>query len=243
MSNPFASLNTEGLTENKDVLGGSFGAFESGLYDGTIKAAYAGKSDGGAQFIAVVVETLVNGQKREYRETLYVTNRQGQNFYEKDGQKSPLPGFTTANDLALLSTGHSLDKQNFEERVINVYNFDQRKEVPTKVLMAVDMVGKPITLGILKQTVNKNVKVGNEYKPTNEKRDENVIDKVFHTESGKTVSEFTRKIDTAEFKGQWSEKNTGQTRDKFKPVADGTGAGIPGAAPSAGSTSSGLFGG
>lgn len=211
-NNPFGGMSTEGLEASRDVLGGGFGAVDSDVYAGTIKLAYAGKSQGGAHSLTVHVD--LGG--REYRETLYVTNKQGENFYKnKDGKKSPLPGFTTANDLALLSTGVALNEQEVEERVVKLYDFDAKAEVPTKVQAVVSMHGKPITLGILKQIVDKNVKDGNgNYVPSGETREENTIDKVFHTDTGKTVSEFTAKVEQPEFMGKWADKNKGTVRDR-----------------------------
>lgn len=213
-NNPFGSLNTEGMEEARDVLGGG-GAFESGVYTGIIKLAYAGESKGGANSLTVHVD--ING--REYRETLYVTSGTAKgckNYYEKGGKKYPMPGYTTANDIALLSTGVSLNEQDFEECVVKLYDYDAKAEVPTKVLAAKSLHGKEITLGLLKQTVDKTKlnEATNEYEPTGETRDENIIDKVFHTESGRTVSEFLKNTEQAEFQSKWSDKNTGQTRDR-----------------------------
>lgn len=247
--NPFQNLSNAGLEEAKDVLGRSFGVIESDVYTGTIKAAYAGKSDGGAANISVVLSLDVNGQPHEYRETVYVTNKQGENFYvdkQDKTKKAPLPGYTTANDLALLSTGLGLNQQEFEERVINVYNFDQKKELPTKVAMAVNMIGKPITVAILKKVVDKKAKDGaGIYQPTGETREENAIDKVFHAESGRTVSEVTRKLEKGEFIDQWREKNKGQTRNTAKGAAGKAGVpGVPGMATpgAAPAPSTNLFG-
>ena len=95
-NNAFGDLNTDGLEQSRDTLGGG-GAVESDSYTGKIKLAYAGASQGGARFLAVHID--LDG--REYRETLYVTNKQGQNFYEKGGKKIPLPGFTVARGIDL----------------------------------------------------------------------------------------------------------------------------------------------
>lgn len=239
--NPFQNLSNDGLEAASDRLGGNFGTIDTDVYTGTIKAAYAGKSQGGAHSITAVLDITVGGQKREYKETIYVTNRQGENFYPDKtdaNKKQPLPGFTTANDLALLSTGLGLNQQEFEERVINVYDPAQSKEVPTKVQMAVSMVGKPISVAIIRETKLKQVKDnnGNYVDNTNgETRDENRIDKVFHAESGRTVSEVTRKLEKGEFIEQWREKNKGVTRDKTKGKAGEVKQGMPGM-PSGGNT-------
>lgn len=230
MSNsPFGSLNTQDLEQAGDVLSGNFGPIDSGVYDGVVLTAYAGKSDGGAHNMTFEVELDVNGKKHQYRETIYVTNKKGEPFYEKDNKKNPLPGFTTANDIALLTTGQELNAQDFEEKVVKIYDYDQRTQVPTKVQMAVDIVGKPITLAIVRRIVDKQAKDNNgNYVPTGETREENVIDKVFHAESGRTVSEVVRKLETGEFKQQWADKNTGVTQNRAKGAAGKPG--VPGQA-------------
>ena len=242
-NNPFGNLSQDGLEKTGDSLGGG-GVFDSDLYTGNIVLAYAGKSDGGANFFEVHVDT---GNGRVYRERLWVTNKVGQNFYERDGKKSPLPGFTTANDLALLSTGHELNAQTFEEKVVKLYDFDAKAELPKKVQAATSMMGLPVTIGVLKAIVDKQKKNdAGGYEPTGETREENNIDKVFHAESGKTVSEFSTKAETAEFKDKWLAKNKGQVRNKAKGAEGKSGApGRPaptGGAAAAGKSSQSLFG-
>ena len=237
-NNPFGNLSSEGMEQSRDTLGGG-GTIDSDSYSGTIKLAYAGKSEKGANFLAVHID--ING--REYRETLYVTNKDGQNFYTREGKTYPLPGFTTANDLALLSTGSGLAEQESEQRVVKLYDFTSKTEVPTAVQALVSMMGKPITIGVLKQIedkTKKNESTG-QYDPTGETREVNVIDKVFHTDTKKTVNEFVAKVD-ADFHDKWVEKNKGQVRNKAKGAVGNSGA--PGAAAggSAAKKSSSLFG-
>lgn len=242
-SNPFGDLSTEGLEKSGDFLGGG-GAIDSGVYTGEIKLVFVGKSDGGAHFLEVHVD-LPGG--RPYRERLWVKGKNGLHYYERNGKKSPLPGFTVANDLALLSTGFDLSGQTFEEKIVKLYDFDAKMEVPTKVQAITSMMGQSITIGVLKQTVDKNVKDSTgAYVPSGETRDENAIDKVFHTETGKTVSELSTlpKDAPAEFQAKWDAKNKGQTRMKAKGAEGKTG--TPGAIPTGGgakpATSKSLFG-
>ena len=61
------------------------------------------------------------------------------------------------------------------------------KELPTNVQITA-AIGQKIS-GIVKQTVNKNEKQGDEWVPTAETRDENVIEKVFHPELNRTIAE------------------------------------------------------
>lgn len=229
----FGKLTNEGLEESQDRLGG-FSPLDTDIYTGTIKAAYAGESQGGAMSVSLIVD--VGG--KEYRETLYVTNKKKENFFlNQQDKKVPLPGFTVVDDICLITTGKPLADQDSEEKVINIYDFDAKREVPKSVPMLTGLLGQKISLGIVKQLENKNVKQGDEYVPSAETREINVIDKVFHPEMKLTVAEARNGQDQAKFWSAWEERNKGQTRDK-RTVKDGAGnAGAPpkpGAAPASG---------
>ena len=244
----FGNLTNEGLEETTDRLGG-FQIRATDIYPATIKAAYAGQSAGGARNVTIVAE-LPDG---EYSETIYVTNKKGENWFLNQNDKSkkvPLPGFTTIDDICLVTTGKPLAEQDTEEKVVKIYDFDERKELPKAVPMLVDLIGQPLFLGIVQQTVDKRQKNEStgEYEPTGETRDENVIEKVFHDPSKMTVVEARQGATEPVFFEKWLSKNKGQVRNKAKG-ADGKGAqsGRPGGgAPQSGSggqkKTSSLFG-
>ena len=230
MSSLFGNLKSDGLEESQDRLGG-FAPLATDIYVGTIKVAYAGKSSGGAQSVSLIVD-MPGG--KEYRETLYITNKNGENFFlnkQDKTKKVPLPGFTIVDDICLIATGKPLCEQEAEDKTINVYDSDAKKELPKSVPMLVELIGQKIALGILKQIENKNEKDGNgNYVATAETRESNVTDKVFHPEVKLTVVEARQGVETAQFWDGWLERNKGQTRDK-RTIKDGAGvAGKPGAA-------------
>lgn len=243
----FGNLTGDGLEQTGDRLGGG-GVRESGAYEGKVKLVYAGKaSSSNAQSLTILLD--LNGS--EYRETLWVTNKKGENFFpdkQDPTKKVPLPGFVMADDLCLLTTGLPLSEQIFTEKVVNIYDYDQKKEVPTNVQVMMDLIGKPIIAGIVKQTVDKTKKNEStgEYDPTGETRDENVVEKFFHADTKKTVTEFRTEQDEPVFYSKWVEKNAGKTRMKAKGVQGKAGAPgrAPAAAPGAGApkASKSLFG-
>lgn len=241
----FQNLTTEGLEESKDVLGGgSFDPVSSGVYDCTIKLAYVGSSQSSK---ATCINVVAVADGKEVREQVWVTNRNGENFYadkEDKSKRNPLPGFTLINDLCLLTTGQPLSDQDAETKVVKLYDFNERKEVPTEVQCLTALHGQPVKLGILRQIVNKQKKDANGvYKDTNETRTENVIDKVFHAETARTVQEYMHEVETPEFMTAWAERNTGKDRNRAKEVTDSgigqAGTGMPGAA---GAAKKNLFG-
>lgn len=244
----FGNLGTEGLEKAEDRLGG-YAPLPSDAYTGPIKLAYAGKSEGGAMSVTVHVD--VGG--KEYRETLWVTNKKGENFFlnrNDTSKKVPLPGFTVINDMCIVTTDKPLSEQATEEKVVKLYDYDEGKEVPKSVDVLIDLLEKPVTLGILQNLENKNVKQADgSYAPGPEERTVNVIDKVFHEPTKMTVVEAQGGATEATFFNSWVERNQGTVRDR-RTIKDGQGgtSGRPGAsggAPAAGEAPQrkSLFGG
>lgn len=207
----FKSLNTDGLEQAQDRLGG-FSPLDTDIYTGTIKALYAGRSSGGAMSLTLLAD--ING--KEYRETLWVTNKKGENFFtNQQNKKVPLPGFTVADDICLIATGEPLSAQEPEDKVIKVYDFEAKGEVQKSVEMITAAIGKKVSLGVIRQLVNKNEKSADGvYVATAETREENFIDKVFHPDHKVTVVEARNGQEEGKFWDGWLERNKGQTRDK-----------------------------
>ena len=226
----FGNLTTDGLQESQDRLGG-IQVFNTDIYIGTIKALYAGVSSGGATSVTLIA--VING--KEYTETLYVTNKDGKNWFpnkQDPTKKVPLPGFTVVDDICLIATGEPLAAQETEEKVIKVWDSEAKKEMPKSVPMIIAALGKPIALGIQKSLANKQKKEGTEYVPIAETREENHIDKIYHPELKLTVAEARAGQDVAQFWDAWLLKNKDQVRDK-RTIKDGeTGnSGAPSKAP------------
>lgn len=224
----FGNLKSEGLEESQDRLGG-YKPLETSIYTGTIKAAYAGKSEGGA----LSVNLIAMIDNAEYRETFWVTNKKGENFFLNPSDKTkkvPLPGFQIVDDICLIASGKPLSEQNTEERTIKLYDFEAKKELPKGVDMLVDLIGQPISLGILKELHNKTEKQGDEYVAIADTREVNVTDKVFHPTEKLTVAEARSGTTEAKFWDSWLERNKDQTRDR-REIKDGQGGAKKGAGP------------
>ncbi|MDA3807743.1 MAG: hypothetical protein PF440_07505 [Thiomicrorhabdus sp.] len=230
MAGLFDDVQTDdSIVEDKDTLGGGFGPVDSGLYDLTIKYAYGHVSPNGAKAVSFVFKTE---DGKEVKDTQYITSgtKKGvKNFYlDKDGKKNYLPGFSKVNSLCLLTAGKNISALTTEPNTIMLYNFDAKGDVATEVEMITDLVGKTITAGIIKQTedkVKKNDQSG-AYEATGETREVNEMDKYFRHSDGLTVTEIKAKSSEPVFKEKWSDKWTGQSRDKSTGTAT---AGTPGA--------------
>lgn len=226
----FGNLSNDGLEKAQDRIGG-YQPLESDIITGEIKAAYAGKSSGGAMSVSIILD---HGG-REYRETFYVTNKKGENFFlnkQDSSKKVPLPGFTIVDDICMVTQGEPLAKQVTEEKVIKLWDFDAGKELPKGVDMLTGLLGHTVSLAIIKEQHNKKEKKGNEYVPTAEVIFKNVVDKVFHTETKMTVVEATNGAEKAAFYDSWLERNKGTVRDK-RELKDGQGGTTAGGPPKA----------
>lgn len=252
----FSNLTSEGHEENVDRLGGGFQVPDTDVYPGKLKVAYLGESDGGARSVTLII-ALESGV--EHRETLYVTSGRdkGQKTYyehktakdEATGQpkKISLPSFVIIDELCLITTDKPLSEQEGEEKVVNIYDPEAKKELPKSVMTIAGLTGADVLVAIQKSKVDKTKKEGDEYVPTGETREEATIEKFFHPKMRITVTEAKAGKTAGEFIDAWLEKNKGKVRDKTSKAAKGqAGAeGRPGGPPQSGATAprKSLFGG
>lgn len=230
MAKMFGNLTTEGAEKVEDRVGG-FTLFETDVYEGIVKLAYVTKSTSSESQAANLVIDIGG---REYRETIWMTNSKGENTYQdkKDpAKKHLLPGFISINDLAMMTTETPLSEQDLENKVVEIYDFEARKAVPTNVPVFVDMLGKPVKVAIQKRTVDKQKKDGNNvYQNTGETRDENTIVKFFHPETDQTLTEAIEGVAGGTYMNAWLGKNQGKTYNAVKGAGPNAGAaGRPGA--------------
>ena len=228
MGKMFGNLTTDELETPTDrVGGGGFQAKPTDVYDAVIKLAYVGEaSQSKAQSVTLHVE--IDGS--EMRETVWITNREGQNFSaDKNDKKKkvPLRGFTTINDLCLFITGEELSAQETETKTAKLYDFDQRAEINKEVECLAALHGGKVKLGVVRKVENKRKKGDDgQYHDTAETRTLNTIDKVFDAETSLTVLETMREMDEPAFMEEWISTRRNQDWDATTGVSkDGGGAG------------------
>lgn len=229
MSALLANLVTDsGIADEKDsVGGGGGGVLESGLYPATVTLAYVTKSAGGATGLVLQAKT---DSGRDIKQTLWMTSgtaKGGTNYYkDKNGEKQYLPGFLAATSLTLLTVGKEIGTMDTETKVVNAYSKEAKGEVPTKVDMLTDLLGKAIIVGVIKQTVDKTVKNENTgvYEPTGETREENEIDKFFRASDKMTTAEIRAAANDPVFYTTWGDKWSGKTKDKASKATGTAGA-------------------
>jgi len=201
--------------EERDSVGGS--VLDGGIYDMRLEVAYSQKSGSGALGFFTV---WANSKGRKITDRQYITsgNAKGNKpYYEKEGKKLPLPGFSHVDFMCNLLLGKGLLDLEEQEATIKLYDGAQSKEVPTLVTTYPELRGLTSKIGIKQIRQNKQVKVGNNYQPSNEEQLVNEVDKYFDSETGKTSTEIKANTE-AKFIDKWSETFAGQVVDTYKPV-------------------------
>lgn len=230
------------VEEVKDNLGGGlFGVVDSGIYEATIKHAYLEKSAKGSLGLHMEFE-LDAGQI--YKESIYLTKQTGENYYidKQDAKKKHLlPGFITADAIALFGAQKPISELKTEEMIVKIYNFDQKANVATPVPMLKELVGKTIKLAIKKKIEDKQVKddSGKYVKAASGVREVNEIDSVFHPTKNFTVAELRAQATEPAFMQAWKDKWDGKVDNRATNASDGGTSAAGGAA--AKPTASSLF--
>lgn len=227
----FNNVNTAtDIEESGDVLGG-FVVHDSDAYPATIKNAYqitSAKGATGMRFEFV----FENGT--EYRVDQYMTSRSGDMFYtdDKTGKKRALPGYTVCDDIALFTTGKGILEQNGEEKQVRAYNPETKQEELKAAMVATEMLGQKIILGLLKVERNQTEKVGDSYQPKADgsTREENDLNKIFSADDFATTTEVKQQLPRGDFYQRWLDKNKGQTINRVKKVDGAAQQGRPPAA-------------
>lgn len=189
-----------------DTLGGSY-TKNTGLYPATIDMAYTAKSKSGA--LSLNLHFKVASDKSIIRQTLWVTSgdkKGNKNYYvNQAGKKVVLPDMALADQIAQIACNKELGELDETPKTIKLWDYDAGAEKPTEVDVVLELLNKPILLGLLKVRENKTVNDGSgNYIPTREERISNKLDKVFHP-SGHSVTE---KVAGGEpkFHKQWADK-------------------------------------
>lgn len=213
--------SAEAMNETSDRLGG-FQPLPSGIYRATVALAYGSASQGGALSLVVKYNIHREGEKDyPFTQTYWVSTKKGETFYtDKNGNQHNLAGFNHANHLVNLIAGTDLRGAKSENKTVNLYSYEAKKEVPTTVPVLVDLVGGEVALAIKQIKANKQEKVDGTYVDTNDERVYNDVDKIFKIDKGQLYTfDELRNSANPEFALKWKERWEGKVDNQFKPVA------------------------
>jgi hypothetical protein len=191
--------NQEDLIEINRVGGGSR-VTETGEYTIIIEKAYVDTADSGALNFIFEGKTE-SGEVLRHNDYIVAGDAKG--------NKAIVSTFPKYNSLAKLIAGKELISLVPVEAEIMVYDFDLKKEVPTKKKIIKELIGKPITVLMTKKREFKQAKneKTNQYEDTEETRDSLELNCFVDPVSKKTLAEKSSG-DSAEFIKKWLEKNT-----------------------------------
>ena len=201
-------------------LGGGSFLWDSNVYKCIVDMAYFDKSAGGAHSLNL---TLLNSDGKQLKLTLWFTKKTGEIHYvnKRTGEKAYLPGYTLANNLALIITGEDINEafEKSEKKMVNVYDFTAKAEKPTEKSVATSLLGKQVKAAIIKQPVNKRANAGdNVWVPTTETKEENDIKEFYFDDSDLTVVEKSKDATEALMMPKWVKRNAGKTMNRVKAV-------------------------
>jgi len=194
----------------KDTLGGGSFVWDTGVYDVVVDGAYIDISKGGAYSINLAFKDVETGKVLKITE--YITSGAEKGclnyFVNKKGEKQYLPGYEKMRTLSLILTGETLDKQEIEDKLVEVYDPEVSKRVPRKKQVIMSWLGKKFKAGIIKGIEPK-------YNNPDETREFNELAKIFD-EEGRTITEKEAGTEP-EFINKWKDKYTSEfIKDKTK---------------------------
>lgn len=189
MTNIFSDKTTAKEKIEDDFLAGS-GILDTDMYLAKIKTAFIGKA---AKSDARNVTILMDIGGKEYRQTIWVSNKLGEVTYKdkKTGDSKNLPGFNQVNSLCLLVAGQEMGAMTVEELTVKLYDFDAKKELPQAVDCFTALHGEDVMVAFQRQTVDK-TKLNDTtgvYESTGEIKDINEVVKFFAADKAVTISE------------------------------------------------------
>lgn len=241
MGNIFANKKAAKNDKVEEDFVGGGGVLTTDIYGGKIKYAYLGKA---ANSDARNVTLSVVFGSKEVRQTIWMTNRDGEVTYtdKKTKEEKNLPGYNQINSLCMMLLGKEIGELDVEDKTLNLYDFESKKEVPTSVECFVDLHGLELQAAVQEQIVDKEAKNDKGvYEPTGETRKQNEFIKFFPAEKTVTLSEIAHFVESIggtfddvlkegdldkaidkidEEAGVWAkawlEKNRGEAYDKSK---------------------------
>ena len=246
MGNIFAKAKpAKGEKVEDDYIGGG-GTLETDIYPAEIKYAYIGsssKSDAKCLNLSLKVNGL------EINRMIWMTNGKGEVTYKdkKTGEEKNLPGYNQVNSLCMLLVSKEVGDMEVEEKTLNLYDYESKKELPQAVDCFVELHGLKMMVAIQKQIVDKTEKneATGDFDPTGETREINEFIKFFPEDRLVTISEVAHYVESlggdfddvlgdgdlgkaigqmtedGAYAAKWLDKNRGETWDRSTKASGG----------------------
>ena len=202
------------VEDNEERIGG-WAADESDVYVKAITQAFLTQSPKGAYAINLSTKDK-EGNERDYQ--FYFTNRAGATYYTKSGKKHQLPGYALLNSICMTISGQTAQQvlSKPKKAVIDLMDWESRKEVPTEVKTYPQICKKPVKLAIVK-VIDNAYKKG---KITNEPREKNEIKMAFDAKTNLTITEVAKGLKEPKLHEGWLKQWKGKPDNQFVKQED-----------------------
>lgn len=161
--------NTVDVNNVEDYSGSSY-IGQSGIYDLIIDRAWVIESEKGA--LGIHIEFKGEGILEQ---DIYITNKDKQTFYNKNGKDMAMPGYIDMKKLNYVVTGQfltSLSQLNVSEQIVKTYTMiddpgnegkKKRSDIEKEVELLIDWSGKEVKVGIQMEEQEKSEKQNGKY--------------------------------------------------------------------------------
>lgn len=190
------------VEEERDVVGGR--TLPTGVYKGMIELVYLDAAPSGAKNVNIHMKV----DNRVIQQTIYISNKAGKFTYGEGENARPLPGYSQVDSFLKALTGKGISEQTIEEKTIKIYNYDKKKEVPSKREVFTDTINQPIAAGILHVKEERTTKESGYKDGTGEYREYNEFNKWFDAETGLTNLEKKAEATEPAYLATWKKNNT-----------------------------------
>lgn len=221
MSNMFKKAKRDAALESnyKERVGG-FTPLPSGLYEATIKRAYAVSTDK-SDAAAVRIELTVTSDtgKTEMTETFWVMSAEGETFRvdKRTGERRVIPEWMEMNNLASLATDGEFKFPDLETDDYSYRVEKEGKESFIKTECYPELEGFEVLVAITHRKRYKQVKQGDKYVYIDEVYETNTVDRFFDLD-GFTAAELDREAEEPSISTKWEEKNAGKVIEQRRPA-------------------------
>lgn len=220
--NPFANTKTASNAVVEPSTGGNtFAVPPTGAYKATMQYAYMRQNQNKPQNLDIHFQmTLDNGFKWEIIAYGVLVN--GSPYTQKPGEEPKLTyGFNTATRIMMMFANKTLEDaaNNMSDKIVEIFNFEARKGVPTTVNVFNDTVGKEAWVGLTRKIVNKKQLVDGAYVPLPERKQEAVLSTMATVSTGQTYTELLANEPPAKFQ-EWINTSANKDWDTYTPVAN-----------------------
>lgn len=206
------------IEADKDVLGGG-GPLSTDIYGMTCEYLYLDQTKSGA--VMCYGNFKENNTGRNIRFSECVMSKKSGTLKatytdKKTGDEKPLPGYSKVFHLAQVLGLNVTDLSGLacEAKFLNLWDREQRKEVPQEKNVLTDFTGRQLQAAVYKvlETKMEDDGSGTWNVPTSEEFAKNDLVKWFSND-GLTAEELTNGVGDVPFKDEWLKAHKGKERD------------------------------